>query len=239
MPKAKPARERDIPKFLPWALNSVTDDAAMFGADGAAPAFYERGREGSRLVVLTGSNASGKSLLVRFLGSRAADYFKDDPRGVERLIIGMLTRSQGGFMRAFVYGSESDDSTGQISVKAVNGLISNAPNRKRVFLAALDEPDIGLSEDYAQAMGDKVAAFATDLPPLCAALVVVSHSRALISRLMGLEPHAFRMGDSTPTAEWIANGVQAKSVADLDGIADDSLARYRAIHGVQKARGGD
>ena len=222
------------------ALAELLADDELWGPSGLMPASFEPGSPGSRLVLATGPNACGKSFACRFLGMVIARV-REEREGVKKgefFHIGMRMRTSGnGVMgpKTFVYGDEAEDSTGSVSLRAVNGMLRQSPQRGGRHVIALDEPEVGLSDEYAMALGEKIRAFAADLPPLCDALVVVSHSRAFVSRLMDLEPHCLRFGPQS-TPEWLASLPRPASVEELDGLDDRNLETYRAINRIMKGR---
>jgi hypothetical protein len=228
---------------LEEALGLLIEDSELFGANGLLPCRLEPGAPGSRVVLATGPNACGKSFVCRFLNMAVAGVREE--RGLtakgEFFHIGMRMRTSGNGIlgpKTFVYGDEGDQSTGATSLRAVNGMLRQSPGRDSDHVIALDEPDVGLSDEYAMAMGDKLRAFAAALPARCDALVVVSHSRAMVSRLMELRPHRLRFGPLS-TEEWLASPPRPASVEELDGLADRNLETWRAITALMKARRAD
>lgn len=113
---------------------------------------------------MSGENGGGKSLLCRALQARVAKESKEARIPVEVIHVGMDMRTTGGIVRAFVFGSENDDSTGKISVRSVLSSIKTARSRKNPHWLMFDEPDVGAGEGYRHAMGELFASFALDLP---------------------------------------------------------------------------
>jgi len=226
--------------LLALALDAMLEDAELFGADGILPATLERGDPASGLVVMTGPNACGKSFGCRYLAQTLAGLRKE-LEGVakgEFFHIGMRLRTSGNGIfgpKSFVYGDESEDSTGAVSLKAVKGMLRNSRERTSRHVIALDEPEVGLADEYALALGEKIRAFALDLSPLCDALVVVSHSRPFVGKLMDLKPHLVRFGSGT-TAEWLSATPAAVSIEDLDSLSERNLKTFRAISRLMRAR---
>jgi len=210
------------------ALKEIRTDKALFGPKGALPAYLEPIKSGApRVLLVTGSNASGKSLVGRFIGLVLRDEVA--PKEFQNMNIGMQMRTAGGFARAFVFGDEGDSSTGQLTHKSVSGLIHNSGNREMLHLAILDEPDLGLSEDFAEAMGEKIAAYGKNLGPRCIGLIVTTHSRPLAAELFAIGATCLRMGDPTPTKEWIAGGRKRRTLKELDALPDIGLKNFRAV----------
>lgn len=136
-----------------------------------------------------------------------------------------------------MFGDESTSSTGQASFRAVRGGLTTCRGRTTPHILIMDEPDIGLSEGYQAALGDMIDEFASDLPDTTVGLLVVSHARPLISKLMHLNPTCIRVGDDLrPTRQWLEQGDLPRTIADIESLRDKALTRFRAIHAVAEAR---
>lgn len=176
------------------------------------------------VVVLTGDNASGKSLLLNMVGSRA--YYT---HGVEPLIVSMSARTQGGVFRALTYGAESSRATGEVSVgtalRAVGAMAGRLEGTGRT-LVVLDEPDFGLAEGYAHAFGMKIAQRLAELPQDGRwSLLLASHSRELVRGLtegLGRVPTFIHTGDALTLNQWLAPPVRRDAQA-----LDEMLERAR------------
>lgn len=107
------------------------------------------------VIVLTGDNASGKSYIAHILAKMMYHTeHKTDP-----MVSSMRSRTREGMMRAIVFGSEEDDSTGNISAKTIQKALNNAKNRileEGSSLIILDEPELGLSDSYKKACGELI-----------------------------------------------------------------------------------
>lgn len=217
--------------YLVRALEQTIDDTEFWGDDGLFPARLERGAADTRIVVVSGPNACGKSFACRYLASAiAAERPETSERG-EFFHIGMRLRTSGSGQigpKTFVYGDESEYSTGAVSMIALNGMLKNSKTRTSQHVIALDEPDIGLSDEYALALGSKIAGFANELPNNCDALIIVSHSRPLISKLMPLKPHCLRFG-TLDTAAWLSSPPREATLEELDTLASRNLTGFRAV----------
>lgn len=214
------------------ALEAALDDADLFGSAGACPTLHEPGNP--RLIVISGENAGGKSFFVKALN---AFMQEDAPKQVEWMPVSMGMRTSPGMHRVFMFGEESNESTGRISLKAVLGGLRTCQSREKSHVLLLDEPDIGLAESYQAALGQMLAGFAADMPAHTRALIIVSHSRSLVSALMALGPTCIRVGDDLrSTAEWIREGDLPKTPADIEALGTKAMTRMRAISAVMNAR---
>jgi predicted ATPase len=208
-------------------LEGLVGYEELFGKDGPCPILHEPGNP--RIVMITGGNASGKSLFAK--AYRA--FVAQDDNSVERMHVDMKIRSEGGIRRAFMFGDEDWESTGQISVKAIIGGIATCRGREKDHILVLDEPCVGLANGTAMGVGELLAEFAADLPERTKALVIVTHSREIVSRLLPLQPTCIRVGDDLrPTATWIAEGDIPLTAEDVKNIQKKSVERFRAIGAV-------
>jgi len=130
-----------------------------------------------RVVVVVGSNACGKSLFRKAINQKLSEN--------EDLFVTHFSqegRSKGGFERIFLYGSESDESTGYLTVSS---LIRNFnKDRNSPWVTICDEPEIGLSEESQSGLGiwlhDKME---KDTLSNLLGIVVITHSRHIVSAL--------------------------------------------------------
>lgn len=216
-------------------VEAVRADAELFGPAGACPTLVEPGGN-DRLLLVTGGNAGGKSLVCRYLGSKAREL--SEGRSGEYMLIGMGKRTEAGMHRAFIFGAnEASESTGKVSSRAVRGAFRTCQGREHAHYLCLDEPDIGLSEEMQHGMGAAIADFAAALPPLTQGLVVVTHSRAIARALLAHEPWCIRAGDDLrPTRDWANSAVVPASAGDFWSLEDRARARWHAVQGVLDAR---
>ena len=218
MAKHRITNERDILHHF--------DDYVMFTPDDTGvipvPTTFSPGK--SRLVVVVGPNANGKSI-VRLVVGRIVKG-----AGIEYIPISMEARtgSMMGAASAFVYGDESWQATGALSANTVLTGIKACRSREGRHVIFWDEPDLGLSDEYAAGMGQTLAAFASDLPDKTVAAFVVTHSRALLTELASVKPGYLGVGeDALPTLQaWLDRKVAAKPIEKL---GEDSLRRFRLI----------
>lgn len=207
-------------------LEDVVGEGNLFGPSGACPTLFDDGNL-DRVLVISGENAGGKSFMCKALMHYATER---DP-GMRMEFVGMSRRTQGGMHRVAMWGDDTCESTGRNSVGAVLNVIrwSGREDAKREWIV-LDEPDIGLSEGYAAAMGERLVQFVAEMPDTVEGLVVVSHSRPLVRHLVEAGAMSVRVGDDMrPVAEWIRDGDLPKSLEDLEGLKARSRGRSKAI----------
>ena len=92
-----------------------------------------------------------------------------------------------------------------------------------------DEPDLGLSDDWAAGMGQALCAFAKNLPATTYGALVVTHSRALVRELLPASPHYLYFGTKkapVSLAEWVDRKPVARDISKLSG---ESHTRFKLI----------
>lgn len=138
--------------------------------------------------------------------------------------------------RAMVYGDESWQSTGEISMRsALRGFDNLEGDQPRCLV--LDEPDIGLSEAYAKALGDEIAAACRRIPESSPGAVIVTHSRAIAAAVAALGPWAARVGDDLrPTAEWLRDGPLPLPPGALEHLSGIAVERFRRVSRIMDER---
>lgn len=206
------------------ALDEFKDTASM-----VIPSALEIGSRRDVLVV-TGANASGKSLSFLVISQLARGLAKSEKFGLEIMDIGMGRRTRSGIERAFMFGDEDMDSTGNISIKVVQTAVSTSRGRQGFHYVMLDEPDIGVGEEYHSALGEFLAGFSNPLPETCLGFVVATHSRVIARKLLEAGASSLRLGEgAVPMREWIANGTADKSMEELLALKDISHERFKAV----------
>ncbi len=210
-------------------LDRLVSEAAawddIFGPQGPCPLLLERSEPQGRFLLVTGENVGGKSLFARLLGALAR---RD---GLVAMDIGMARRTTPDMSRVFIFGDETRSSTGSISVHTSLAALRNSrENWKEPHLVVLDEPDVGLSEGYAAALGRALADHAKDIPGSCAGLVLVTHSREIVREVLPLASHVARVGDDLrPTEEWLRDGSLPRTLDELLALQQVSYERCRAV----------
>lgn len=176
-----------------------------------------------RILLVTGGNASGKSLFIRLLGELAKR------KKMERIVIGVAFRTTPDIARAFVFGDERENSTGNNSVNAILGGFRTAKGREHRTFLAFDEPDIGLSEEYQSTLGNAFLEFAQDFPEKVV-LVISTHSRRVLQPLLEAHAHHVRMGDELSLRE-VVDRVPPRlgGIKELEELRDLNLSRFRKV----------
>jgi energy-coupling factor transporter ATP-binding protein EcfA2 len=179
----------------------------------------------SRLAVVVGENASGKSFLRRILSAVA----RKAKQKTEFMHISMQGRTDSGVVRGLIYGREDDDATSVNSVRTVLTGISTSKARDNRHVMFWDEPDIGCSDSTAAAVGRRIAEYAMNPPKELIGAFVVTHNKALARELLKAKPHFIAVGyDSAPETfeDWLSESVQE---VDLDALLSKNLETWRKI----------
>lgn len=202
---------------------------------------YQAGHPESRLVLIAGDNASGKSLMIRIL----AGWLNEAK--VEPLQVSMRYRTMSGMHRMFMFGlGDEEDSTGNVSLTAINGAMKTAEGREKPCWMMLDEPDTGMSEGYCAAMGTYLANFGNRVVPLnhCQGMVVVTHSRKLISSMLFTlekQPHFLCFSDAQGPdllTAWLEDE-RDRSVEELLALNENSHELFKRINKVLNSKPSD
>lgn len=216
-------------------LEEVAENRLTANEGGPLHVSVTKGAPESRLAIMVGDNAGGKSLMVKFLASLL------NQQGTEPLQVSMRYRTTAGIPRVFMYGDDAEESTGAVSLFAVEGALRTANKREKPCWVMLDEPDTGLSDSYCRALGAYLSQHANKLPgENFEAMVVVTHSKTLVESLLANathRPHFVAVGEhqvgQTPES-WLAD-TSERSVEDLLGLHKKGMDTWRAINKILKS----
>lgn len=189
-----------------------------------------------RVLIITGENASGKSFLFRVLSSEF-HHLKILP-----VTLSIRERTGGGtfemsrMRQTFIYGEESQQSTGATSARVVKAGFHNA-GRESPGVLMLDEPEMGLSDGYARALGELIGQTARlpkadgGMRDACHGVIVVTHNRALVNGLIeGLRatPCYINMSPEPQDLSGWLGRPEHRSIADLDQLQEIAGERRKA-----------
>lgn len=185
---------------------------------------------GKRLIVITGDNASGKSVLRRFLKS-----------GCEKMAkfkVLEFSQEQRIIVDPDVYftlnGDEQNASTGFLSVNSVvNGFFQSLREQKPHVLI-YDEPEIGMGEELALGTAIEMRDFYThQWPANLQGVIVTTHNRHFVSELMKV-PEAFFYNVSGKYAnheDWLNRPIVPARTIDVQRQGDEMFKRLLPIIG--------
>lgn len=176
--------------------------------------------DSANALIVFGDNASGKSLICSLIEAVVSE--KSPTRRV--CIKNRVTASPS---RAFIFGDESTQSTGETSVRVIQKALAGAKQDDEPSLIILDEPDFGLSAKYSRALGRYLAQHIAELCARGSYLVIVSHSTPLLEAFNNeLEGKVSFFGINTHQSldVWLADDTE-KSLDELLGLT--RLARLK------------
>lgn len=188
------------------------------------------------VLLITGENASGKSYLAHLLARLMynSDY-KTDP-----MVSSMRSRTREGISRAMVFGSEEDDSTGNISAKTIKKAINNAKGRIEEYgssLIILDEPELGLSDSYKKACGELIGEGINqiinddEIKNKNIIVIITTHSKDLVSGLISElkdKPTFVSINKDLDLTQWLEEKI-IYSKDDLIKLSDKAHQTRKAI----------
>lgn len=167
----------------------IVEKSAIFDDGSPFSASFSKG-DADDIVVIAGPNASGKSLVVLCVESHLGSGFTEK---ISRISISIRERTGSGMSevsggrRMFMFGDESESSTGAISVSVVTNGFLNVSDEGRApkQVLILDEPEMGLSEGYSEAMGRFIAQKVIEARKTScfSGIIVVTHSKKLLKGL--------------------------------------------------------
>lgn len=169
-----------------------------------------------QLCVITGQNASGKSLVRKVLQNHCAEG------KIEYIHMSQCGRGQGGIVGALIYGSEVDESTGKNSVKTLLTAFKTGQQRDKPFVLMFDEPEIGCSEEVQAGMGLRIMRDFGTMPNMVG-MFIVTHGRNLVKQLLPMNPTHWRMSEDAMTLDqWVNREiVPVESLEDLTTLGHE------------------
>lgn len=210
-------------------LKTVFEKSILLGEPGSERPIRTRFSEGlSSLLVITGENASGKSIFRRALTQAAR------AEGLEVMHLSPEGKAKGGLIGAMVYGTEEYQSTGSNSARTLLKAMQTARARDSRHILIFDEPDAGLSDEYAAGAGIELAEFCRCLPELTILVAVISHRRALIGGLAKLNPAHISVGHEQTLAEWLLRDISPRPLSELK---ERDVRMFRAVSDCRNRHG--
>lgn len=176
----------------------------------------------SNVAVITGDNACGKSFVRKLIQCLCHD------KKIECIHLSQQGRATGGIVRAMVYGSEDDESTGYISSKCVQTSIKTSQSRTTPHCIFYDEPEIGLSDNNSAAMGLLLKDFFQNPPENLKYVFVATHSKTLVRYLEGNHWH-LRLGGCPNLQDWLNGPIVPGNLEQLHQIGIEKWRRIEQL----------
>lgn len=210
---------------IPHFAGSAEGDDVLF------PLTTSWSDDDSKVILVAGGNASGKSALTSFIQAIAKQA------ACQTRSCSMRNRTASGFQSKMIFGDESRSSTGACTVGAVKMGLESSINSPAPAVMILDEPDLDLSEECSMAMGAYIAQCANAEASNLRLIVVVSHSRALFRDLMAnlSQPaHKVFVGDANRSFDaWLDGPIISPGVdylLNLQKLGHDKFKAYLALN---------
>lgn len=216
------------------AAREVAERSVLFNNDPSP--FFAAVADGSRqMVVVTGENASGKSLFARVVSSILRVENRMVPVSVSiRERTGAGLDEMSSFRKVMMFGEEHERSTGATSASVVQTAFGNLRHDGGSVLV-LDEPEIGLADSYTRALGQFIGEQATRVPRVCGGVMVVTHSRSLVRGIvdgLGADPTHVAISAGQPARAglhaWLERE-EHRTVDELLALQDVGLERWRRV----------
>lgn len=173
-------------------------------------------------LIVYGDNASGKSLVCNLIESKVRQHHEVRSMSVKN-------RTSKSIGRAFIFGDEGQQSTGETSVRVIQKAFSSAAKDNEPSMIILDEPDLGLSSKYARAMGRYIGQQANALREIGTYIVIVSHNTALLKAFCDEVDNPtsyFGLNTTDTLSQWVDSD-EEKSIHDL--LALTKIAQRKEI----------
>lgn len=185
----------------------------------------------SKIIFVVGSNASGKSLIGKIIEMVC------DENNIVKRSCSMRNRTSGMLGQMMIFGDESDSSTGENSISALNlGINSTVKEKDSVLI--MDEPDVGLADEFSAAMGKYIAQKVNENYENIGLFVVITHSRRLISYAIEELQSPFskiHVGDENVTFdEWLNRPFKPATVEDLLNLKVKARDTWKKIQKLTK-----
>lgn len=202
-------------------IQEVLNHSVLIGREGKPIACrYFDGNE--QLLTVTGDNASGKSIFRRAITQLSRKS------GLEVMHFSPEGKAKGGIVGSMIYGPEDDRSTGCNSAGTILKALSTSSSRESDHVIVFDEPDIGLSDEYAAGAGREILKFCqeTNRRGRVKLVVIISHRRCFMRELIPLSPSHLALGHEQDLRQWIDRPIVPKDLGELK-TADRRM--FRAI----------
>jgi predicted ATPase len=198
---------------MPKILKTVRAYRAFSHPESPLPTHLTAGMH--PVCIITGENASGKSLVRRAIqqACRASTIWMINASMEKR---GGEPPEDGAVAKKLLYGNELEESTGYCSARAFQKLLYTAATADRDNVVFLDEPDIGLADEYSAGMGVELNRFIQRTPGNTKGVFVVSHSRYLLAHLETMQPFHLHLGpESISLHDWLRRKIEPKKLEIL------------------------
>jgi hypothetical protein len=180
----------------------------------------------ARVLVVVGSNASGKSFLRRYVQATMRE------KKIEVIALSHELRTKGGMVTAFVYGDEAWQSTGVITAQTFVSGVRVMRSRTGPHVVIWDEPEIGMGEELQTGCADWLFSRLRDWPAHLQGVIVMTHSRIWARRAMDFPKARFLSLDGHKKVEdWLGREVVPVDPEALSRLATEKFRRLSKLLG--------
>jgi hypothetical protein len=181
---------------------------------------------GASILVVTGKNAAGKSLLRRWIQVAMKRHHDN----TEVIHLSQQGRAMEGIGRAFIYGSEDDESTGAISCNTFIGGMRTMIGREKPHAVIWDEPEIGMGEELQMGTADWLCEQLEDWPKQTLGVVLLTHSHHFVRRAMQFPGVKWLSMDGYATAdEWLNRDIVPIGPEEVRDMGHERWSRVSKI----------
>ena len=215
------------------ALNYLKSKKLFSEKDGITLC-VENKSEDSNVMLMSGDNASGKSIVCRLI----KDIAKKESCNVRETSMG--DRAKKGYMQQAItygrYGDENKESTGNLTAKRIIKDVEFLENYEQNFLMIVDEPEMGLGKDYHKALGQFLAKACERLHETgrCKGFIICSHSKTMFKSFLyhtNFDLIKLRLGEGNEESfcKWISNESKGKTMEDFINLPNKASERRKSI----------
>jgi len=221
--------------FIQDILTNVEYFTDQDEEDAAIPAVWTPSpEESTKLVVVVGDNAGGKSLFRRIVCQR---YRAEGIQAMDPSMEGRTAAAGINPLRSMIYGNESWKATGENSAHSVIMGVHTCKETNHPHAIIWDEPDLGLNEAWAEAMGRYIRDFCAELPEMAQGVYVITHSKPLLRELLHVPHHYLHLGKKEAPAnltDWLIK--KPSRHLKLEQLKEESIKRFRKVTKVKETR---
>ena len=170
------------------------------------------------VLVVTGKNAVGKSLLRRYLQMTLCQ-----DHNFEVMHLSQQDRADSdGIMRVMVYGSEREESTGTMTAKTFIAGMRTMRGRDKAHAIIWDEPEIGMGEELQIGTANWLCEQLADWPTHLQGVILLTHSKHFVRRVMEFPGAKWLSMDGVETAQkWLNRKLVAVGPEEVMKLANE------------------
>jgi len=178
----------------------------------------------SKLCVILGDNATGKSMLRRII------YGRSNKNNIECMTFSVQGKTKSSGIQSVIYGDEADYSTGRNAASLLLACIRNSKGWSEGGHAhniIWDEPSLGLSDSWSASAGVSIREFIKDAPLNLGGAFLITHSQPLLIQVRELNPHLIVLEDECNSiGDWLEKPIV---IRPIDQLIENNKNKHSAI----------